>query len=151
MSISDQIAVMKTGVVQQFDVPQNMYLNPCNRFVATFLGTPEINIIDVEVSGGAIKCGDVVLRTGVDVKNGTYKAGIRPESFTHRGDDHKYSVNSVRMIGRDLLLHLDMAGRDVRAITHSGQSISAGDTVEFSIRESSIILFGSDDKVIGKF
>jgi ABC-type sugar transport system ATPase subunit len=151
MSISDQIAVMKTGVVQQFDVPQNMYLNPCNRFVATFLGTPEINIINVEVSGGVIKCGDVVLRTGVDVKNGTYKAGIRPESFTHRGDDHKYSVNSVRMIGRDLLLHLDMAGGDVRAITHSGQSISAGDTVEFSIRESSIILFGSDDKVIGKF
>lgn len=151
MSISDQIAVMKTGVVQQFDVPQNMYLNPCNRFVATFLGTPEINIIDVEVSGGVIRCGDVVLRTGVDVKNGSYKAGIRPESFTHRGDDHKYSVNSVRMIGRDLLLHLDMAGGDVRAITHSGQSISAGDTVEFSIRESSIILFGSDDKAIGKF
>ena len=62
MSISDRIAVMEKGVVQQFEVPQKMYLNPGNLFVAQFLGTPQINIFDVTVKGGQIVCGDVVLR-----------------------------------------------------------------------------------------
>lgn len=62
MSISDRIAVMEKGVVQQFEVPQKMYLNPGNLFVAQFLGTPQINIFDVTVKGGKIMCGDVVLR-----------------------------------------------------------------------------------------
>jgi len=62
MSISDRIAVMEKGVVQQFEVPQKMYLNPGNLFVAQFLGTPQINVFDVTVKGGKIMCGDVVLR-----------------------------------------------------------------------------------------
>ena len=49
MSISDRIAVMEKGVVQQFEVPQKMYLNPGNLFVAQFLGTPQINIFDVRL------------------------------------------------------------------------------------------------------
>ena len=57
MSISDRIAVMEKGVVQQFEVPQKMYLNPGNLFVAQFLGTPQINIFDVTVKGGKIMCG----------------------------------------------------------------------------------------------
>ena len=54
MSISDRIAVMKEGVLQQYEVPQTMYLNPANEFVANFLGTPEINNIEVDVKDGVI-------------------------------------------------------------------------------------------------
>ena len=81
MSISDRIAVMEKGVVQQFEVPQKMYLNPGNLFVAQFLGTPQINIFDVTVKGGKIMCGDVVLREGCRAADGKYKAGIRAEAF----------------------------------------------------------------------
>ena len=55
MSISDRIAVMEKGVVQQFEVPQKMYLNPGNLFVAQFLGTPQINIFNVSENGILVK------------------------------------------------------------------------------------------------
>jgi multiple sugar transport system ATP-binding protein len=47
LSISDRIVLMNEGVVQQYDVPQQLYLDPANLFVATFMGNPIINIIDM--------------------------------------------------------------------------------------------------------
>ena len=46
MTMGDRIVVMKDGFVQQIDTPQNLYLNPVNKFVATFLGSPQMNLID---------------------------------------------------------------------------------------------------------
>ena len=53
MSISDMIVVMKDGVVQQIGQPQDVYDSPVNLFVATFLGTPPINVLDGRVQGGS--------------------------------------------------------------------------------------------------
>ena len=58
MSISDQIVVMKLGVVQQMGVPQEVYNNPANLFVAKFLGTPPVNVFRGEVKGGALYIAD---------------------------------------------------------------------------------------------
>ncbi|MBR6637313.1 MAG: ABC transporter ATP-binding protein, partial [Lachnospiraceae bacterium] len=52
MSISDMIVVMKDGILQQIGKPQEVYDEPVNMFVATFLGTPPINVFDAEVKGG---------------------------------------------------------------------------------------------------
>ena len=46
MTMGDRIVVMKDGYVQQIDTPQNLYLNPVNKFVASFLGSPQMNMID---------------------------------------------------------------------------------------------------------
>ena len=53
MTLGTRIVVMKDGVVQQVDTPQNLYNKPCNQFVAGFIGSPQMNFIDaiVEVSG----------------------------------------------------------------------------------------------------
>ena len=52
MSISDHIVLMKDGVLQQYDVPQALYNNPANQFVADFLGNPPINNLHGVVKGG---------------------------------------------------------------------------------------------------
>ena len=57
MSISDMIVVMKDGVVQQIGQPQDVYDSPVNLFVATFLGTPPINVLDGRVQGGKLYIG----------------------------------------------------------------------------------------------
>ena len=54
MSITDEIVLMRTGVVQQQCPPQQMYLNPANRFVAGFLGNPPINFFRLDVCGGTV-------------------------------------------------------------------------------------------------
>ena len=64
MSISDRIVVMKDGLVQQIGAPQTVYDDPCNLFVATFLGTPPIHVFDAEVKAEQLYIGGAaVLKT----------------------------------------------------------------------------------------
>jgi len=152
MSISDKIAVMKQGVVQQFEVPQTMYLNPVNKFVASFLGTPEINLLDVEVKAGRIMAGDICLREGVNVSDGKYTAGIRPESFkiVEEGGN-VFKAEAVRMTGRDLLIHFNAAGNNLRALAHSELQIEKGDEIRLNVRFDQLMLFDANEIMIGKF
>lgn len=152
MSISDKIAVMKSGVVQQFEVPQTMYLNPVNKFVASFLGTPEINLIDVEVKAGKVMAGDICLREGVSVADGKYTAGIRPESFkiVEEGGN-VFKAGAVRMTGRDLLVHFKVADKTLRALAHSELQIEQGDDIRLNVRYDQLMLFDANDIMIGKF
>lgn len=151
MSISDKIAVMEKGVVQQYEVPQSMYLNPANLFVAQFLGMPQINTFETKVSGGKICCGDVVLREGCDIADGTYRAGVRPEAFVVGNEGEQTTASHVRMTGRDLLLHFEMGGEDLRALVHSDMQIEKGDSFGVSVRKGQILLFDNDGKTIGKY
>ena len=57
MSISDEIVVMRLGVIQQIGIPQEVYDHPANLFVAKFLGTPQINVFDGTLSGGHVHIG----------------------------------------------------------------------------------------------
>ena len=50
MTLGTRIVVMKDGVVQQVDSPQNLYDKPCNKFVAGFIGAPQMNMIDAQVA-----------------------------------------------------------------------------------------------------
>ncbi len=55
LSISDRIVLMNQGIVQQFDIPQNLYLEPANLFVAQFMGNPIINIYEMKKEGNVLK------------------------------------------------------------------------------------------------
>ena len=55
LSISDRIVLMNKGIVQQFDVPQNLYLEPANLFVAQFMGNPIINMFEMNREGRCFK------------------------------------------------------------------------------------------------
>ena len=60
MTMGDRIVVMKDGIIQQVDTPQNLYDMPCNMFVAGFIGSPQMNFLD----GTLIKKGDLY---GIDL------------------------------------------------------------------------------------
>lgn len=81
MSISDEIVVMKDGVVQQMGVPQTVYQDPANLFVAKFLGTPPINVFTGKVSGGALYIGSEKIMATPGVSDQDVYVGIRPEGF----------------------------------------------------------------------
>ena len=61
MTLGTRIVVMKDGVVQQVDTPQNLYTKPCNLFVAGFIGSPQMNFLDAEVK---VNGSDVTLSVG---------------------------------------------------------------------------------------
>ena len=102
MSISDEIVVMKFGVKQQVGIPQEVYDNPINLFVAKFLGTPPINVFSGYVHDHGIYIGeDKIGDTALEDQEVTI--GIRPEGF-EVSNDGTFSIHvaQVEHIGRDM-------------------------------------------------
>jgi len=87
MTMGDRVAVMRHGVLQQVDRPQHVYDRPANLFVAGFIGSPAMNLIDAEIAvsdGGMVASfGEHRLRLadGVPARPGQVIIGIRPEDF----------------------------------------------------------------------
>ena len=107
MSISDQIVVMKLGIMQQIDAPQEVYNNPANLFVAQFLGTPPINVFKGKIEGKKVKIGDdVVLELEKDAGEKDVYVAIRPEGFVlgNKGDKNVLHAQTemTQILGRDI-------------------------------------------------
>ena len=107
MSISDEIVVMKLGVMQQIDAPQEVYNNPANLFVAQFLGTPPINVFKGKIEGKQVKIGeDVVMELKEDMGNREIFVAIRPEGFVIAKNGDKNVLHAdmemIQVLGRDV-------------------------------------------------
>ena len=107
MSISDQIVVMKLGILQQMDTPQNVYNNPANLFVAQFLGTPPINVFKGRVEGKKVMVGDDVIYTAEkEIGNKDVFVAIRPEGFALSTKEDKETLHAkaemIQILGRDI-------------------------------------------------
>ena len=106
MSISDQILVVKAGVQQQIDSPQNVYNNPKNLFVAQFLGNPQINVFKGNVKDGKVYLGDSYINDAKGVKDQDVYVAIRPEGFMKASEKDeaflKCTVDQLQILGRDI-------------------------------------------------
>ena len=130
MSISDEIVVMKKGVVQQVGKPQDVYDDPTNLFVATFLGTPPINVFEGCVKGGKVVInGEEVLDAKGLADQEVYVA-IRPEGFI-------YDKNGAMHCE---LLNLEVMGRDVSIVSKNPASFSTSETKKASEEEKGIAI-----------
>jgi len=82
LTMSTNIAVMKLGVIQQFDTPDKIYHFPANLFVADFIGNPKVNLLDGEVSGkNSVDLGRFKIAIGTSNATGKVVVGIRPEDI----------------------------------------------------------------------
>src|ERR687890_164812 len=88
MTIGDRGAVLKDGLLQQVDTPRNMYDRPANLFVAGFIGSPAMNLVEVPITDGGVKFGNSVvpvnreaLKAAADKGDTTVTVGVRPEHF----------------------------------------------------------------------
>ena len=104
MSISDEIVVMKLGVVQQQGRPQDVYNKPINKFVAKFLGTPPINMFNATIKDGFVMIGDEAVAK-VPFSDQEVEIGIRPEGFEVVDGANvgafSFVVEQIEFIGRD--------------------------------------------------
>ncbi|MFH8573362.1 ABC transporter ATP-binding protein [Streptomyces sp. NPDC017993] len=88
MTMGDRVAVLKDGLLQQIDSPRNMYDRPANLFVAGFIGSPAMNLVEVPITDGGVKFGNSVvpvnreaLTAAADKGDTTVTVGVRPEHF----------------------------------------------------------------------
>ena len=150
MSISDIIVVMKLGVVQQIGKPQEIYDNPCNLFVAKFLGTPPINVFEGKIENGYIFIGDQkIMRTELEDQN--IYIGIRPEGFIVDNKKGVFTCNleRVELMGRERSLictHSACEKPTIRAIVEEFKDEGAT-SVTFSFKKDKIFLFNKETEV----
>ncbi|UWE13041.1 ABC transporter ATP-binding protein [Actinacidiphila bryophytorum] len=88
MTMGDRVAVLKDGLLQQVDSPRNMYDKPANLFVAGFIGSPAMNLIEVPIVDGGVKFGNALVnverdavQAAADKGDRTVTVGVRPEHF----------------------------------------------------------------------
>lgn len=146
MSISDIIVVMKLGVVQQIGEPQSVYDDPKNLFVAKFLGTPPINVLEGKVENGKVYIGedDVLDVTGVEDQD--VYIGIRPEGLEPCDDGRlNCTINNIEVMGRDASVVASNAASlnpVVRAIINSDVRIdTTNPIVKFNVKPHKFFLF----------
>ena len=81
MTLGQRVAVMRDGRIQQVDSPQNLYRSPANLFVAAFIGSPAMNLVEAVVDGDRVEFGSYRIPLGAPRRPGRYVLGIRPEAF----------------------------------------------------------------------
>jgi len=149
MSISDQIVVMKDGVIHQVGKPQEVYDEPVDLFVAKFLGTPPINVFEGRIEGGSLYIGNERILSTPDVTDQPVTAAIRPEGFVLSDTGAlTCNLNRVEVMGRDVSVvcsHPACENVDIRAIISSDSPVdTTAATVRFDVKPQKIYLFCKD-------
>jgi multiple sugar transport system ATP-binding protein len=83
MTLGDRVAVMRDGKIQQVDTPQVLYSEPANLFVAAFIGSPAMNLVEAEVRDGVLRFGGHAIPLPHEAAPSQQRvvAGLRPEAF----------------------------------------------------------------------
>ena len=149
MSISDLIVVMKDGVVQQVDLPQKVYDDPVNLFVAKFLGTPPINVFEGSVKNGKLMLGEEAVLEVPGVSDREVFAAIRPEGFElEENGPLTCKLTAVEVMGRDISVvctHENCENVAIRAIIDSDNMVNTGkSTVGFRLKPHKVFLFSKE-------
>jgi multiple sugar transport system ATP-binding protein len=106
MTMGDRVAVLKDGILQQVDTPLNLYDRPRNLFVAGFIGSPAMNLLNAHSKEGRVRIGDYEIpvdRAAASKANGDITIGVRPESWrlVSEGEGLPVKVNVVEELGAD--------------------------------------------------
>ena len=151
MSLGQRIAVMHQGRLQQIGTPQEIYDEPANLFVASFIGTPPVNVATVRPGDrGCLAWGPLRLR---DPGGGTPATlAVRPESIARaqeRPGDMEMKVVRVEPLGSEKIVHALPTGgpegqRPWTLRTSPAERFTPGETMEVSLDWSRCHLFGSD-------
>ncbi len=165
MTMATRIVVMKDGLIQQVDTPQNLYDTPCNIFVAGFIGTPQMNFIN----GTLVKKGEDVYFNfeGLSLKLPKEKAeapeladyigkevvaGIRPECISDDAnkivaeDENSFDVDVdvTELMGAEIYLYLSVGETNLIARVSSRSKTRAGDKVKVSFEMGRLHIFDKD-------
>ncbi len=134
LTMSTTIAVMKEGVVQQFDTPDKIYHFPANLFVADFIGNPKVNLLDGEIDAkDLVDLGDFNIKVNTHLATGKVVVGVRPEDI---GVSITPVPGAVEFIAYSVL----PSGADSTIIARQGE-------MELTIRVMGISKIKMDEKI----
>jgi len=168
MTLGTRIVVMKDGIVQQVDSPENLYNAPRNLFVAGFIGSPQMNFMDAVVEN---KGEDVYLKVGKHAlklpvtkahkfKDGAYNGktvvlGIRPEDmhdselFINSSPDSviESDIKVYELLGAEVFLYFDVEGFQMTARVNPRTNLRTGDHAKFALDMEKVHIFDKETEL----
>lgn len=156
--MGDRVAVLKSGVLQQVDSPRALYDEPANAFVATFIGSPSMNMVPCAVTSNGVVMGDhtvAIERSRLDhLRGGTALLGIRPEDLHITDAGAKMTVTLVEELGADTFVYGDMTASDGTTVNlvardRSHAAPRMGETVQVSPERTYLFqVDGAQERVV---
>ena len=160
MTLADRIVIMRDGHIEQVGTPLDVFENPVNTFVGTFIGSPPMNLLDGTVTGGNIQFADgsvIAAPPGYDLSNGqAVTFGVRADNIMPVGHalprgEHiaeiELDVNLTEPLGTETLLFANLAGTEVQAKMLNPRPVQTGERLTFQIMLDRCHLFDAETGV----
>jgi multiple sugar transport system ATP-binding protein len=142
MTLGDRVVVMKDGCVQQVGEPLELYGRPANRFVASFIGSPAMNFVDVAISSDGLWAETEGLRLRIPERVRSHGGkrltlGVRPEALriANGSDENSFAttVDVVEPLGNEILLNFRAGGVAMVARVDPGVRVKMRDSIRLAL------------------
>lgn len=163
LTMANRIAIMRDGVIEQVGTPHEVFAKPANVFVASFIGTPQMNLLEADLKSYA-KSEAVVALAGSDLRIGADAAvsglkaskvtiGIRPRAFTAADRAGKDTIVAqaelIEPMGAETLIHARTAtGNDIRVVVPRDKRVKTGETLHLRPDPAQTHFFGEDGRAV---
>jgi multiple sugar transport system ATP-binding protein len=155
MTMGDRVAVMKLGELQQVDTPLNLYDKPVNLFVAGFIGSPQMNLLEAKAVEGKAQIGKYqvpVDATSEKKMSGNITIGVRPEAWRIVSAEEgglPIDVTVVEELGADGFVYgtcdvEGVPGNVIVRVSSARDSVRKGDTIHVTTDPKSVHVFDTD-------
>ena len=142
MTLGDRIVVINNGIVEQVGTPKEIYSKPNTKFVAEFIGSPQMNIFNCNIENGIAKIGDGQINLDKSINIQDASIGVRPDDI-QINQNGKFETKAilVEYLGSDMIIYSSINNQDFSCKLSSKIDVKAGDNFKFDISASSIHVF----------
>jgi multiple sugar transport system ATP-binding protein len=163
LTMADRIAIMRDGLIEQVGSPHDVFSRPTNVFVASFIGTPQMNLVEGEMTSASGDKANVVLDgnsllLGVNpavgkLRPGKVTIGIRPRAFSPVAKAANSAITAIAELiepmGAETLIHArSKAGTDIRVVVPRDKRVKLGEVLHLQPDPAQTHVFGEDGKAV---
>ena len=156
MTLASRIVVLNEGVIEQVGTPAELYTAPQNEFVASFIGTPKMNILAATLKDGGVDlAGAGTFQAGnAPSHQGAIKMGVRPDGMSIHREPHAgalpVTLTLSEYLGRQSYLHLALAdGRNLVVETEANHAFATDDRLFVTFKSEHLHYFAANGQRIG--
>jgi sn-glycerol 3-phosphate transport system ATP-binding protein len=142
MTLGDRIVVINNGIVEQVGTPKDIYSKPNTKFVAEFIGSPQMNIFNCKIDNGIAKIDNNSINLDKSINVDDASIGIRPDDI-QISDSGSISckANLVEYLGSDMIIYSSLGNQEFSCKLSSKIDVKAGDEFKFDIQPSLVHVF----------
>jgi len=142
MTLGDRIVVINNGIVEQVGTPKDIYSKPNTKFVAEFIGSPQMNIFNCKIDNGVAKIDNNSINLDKSINIDDASIGIRPDDIQiSESGSITCKANLVEYLGSDMIIYSIIGDQEFSCKLSSKIDLKAGDEFKFDIQPSLVHVF----------